>query len=147
MSLVIILILYATMMWKKKQFQDRVIKRQNNLLTLNQTVAVSAWLLLDYIIGEFSDLIIPQEKLILFEMLKLIFVDNLCYGFFVPLALLLNSRKIFPELWSGKVQAKSEFYMTEREKIPRQPTSVYTETVENQLNRKKGKFSYIESAV
>ena len=110
-------------------------------------MALTVWLILDYIIDEVSDLIIPQEKLVLFEMLKLILVDNLCYGFLVPLALLLNTRKVFPELWSDKGQAKSGFYMTEREKIPRQPTAVYTETVENQLNRKKGKLIYVESAV
>ena len=148
MSFVIIFILYATMMWKKKQFLNRVKKRQNNLLTLNQTVALSVWLTLDYILVECCVWIIPQEKILLFEMLKLIIIDNICYRFLVPLVLLFNSKKIFPELWSRTLEGKSSFYMTEREKIPRRPnTFIETETIENELNRKKGTFIYVKSAV
>ena len=121
--MVIILILYANVMWKKKQFSHKVNRRQNNLLTLNQTVALSVVVTLDYIIVECCVWILPQEKLLQFEMLKLILVDNLCYRFLTPLVLLLNTRKIFPELWSGRVLGTTGFYMTERVKIPRQPNT------------------------
>ena len=128
MSMVIILILYATVMWKKEQFSHKVNRRQNNLLTLNQTVVLSVVVTLDYIIVECCVWILPQEKLLQFEMMKLIIIENLCYRFLMPLALLFNTRKIFPELWSGRRREETTgFYMTERVKIPR-PPNIFMET-------------------
>ena len=145
-TLAIILVLYATVMWRKEQLSHKVNKRQSNLLTLNQTVALSVVVTLDYFIFECCIWILPEENVLLFEMLKLILIDNLCYRFLVPLLLLLNTRKIFPELWTGTVQGTTGFYMTERVKIPRRPdTLTHTDTVDNQLNR-KGIFIYIKSA-
>ena len=141
-TLVIILILYANVMWKKEQLSHKVNKTHYNLLTLNQTVALSLVVTLDYFIVECCVWTLPEEKVLLFEMLKLILVDNLCYRFLVPLVLLLNTRKIFPELWTGTVQGSTGFYMTEGVKIPRRDT----ETGENQLNGQKGTFIFVKPA-
>ena len=80
-SNVIVIILYTTILWRQNQFQQQIIKRQQNVVTLKQTVAIRIWLTIDYIIVNLLVWALPRDKVLLFEMLKLIVVDNICYRF------------------------------------------------------------------
>ena len=80
-STVIVIILYATILWKQNQFQQKIIKRQQNVITLKQTVAIRVWLTIDYFVVDLLVWALPQDKVLLFEMLKLIVVDSICYRF------------------------------------------------------------------
>ena len=124
------------MIWKKKHFKHKVVKRQRNLLTLNQIFCIKVLLTIDYIAVECLLSILPRERILIFEMLKLIIVDNICYRFLVPLVLLVNTKKIFPELWSRASVRRTKFYMTETRKIPRPPNSLAVMKSKIEFNRR-----------
>ena len=145
---IVVLILYITVLWKKNRLQ--VPKYQRNLLSLNQTVAIRTWLTLDFYLVQLILMIIPEEKILLFEMVKLIIVDNICYRFLIPLLLIFTTKKNLPQLWSVKSGPRETFYMTEQQrKVPREATN-HVENYNKELskiflNNKKGKFIYVKS--
>ena len=81
LSNVIVILLCTTILWKQNQFQQKIIKRQQNVITLKQTVAIRVWLTIDYIVVDLLIWALPRDKVLLFEMLKLVVVDNICYRF------------------------------------------------------------------
>ena len=80
-STAIVIILYTTILWKQNQFQQKINKKQQNVVTLKQTVAIRVWLTIDYFVVDLLVWALPQDKVLLFEMLKLIVVDCICYRF------------------------------------------------------------------
>ena len=80
-STVIVIILYTTILWKQNQFQQKINQKQQNVVTLKQTVVIRVWLTIDYFVVDFLVWALPQDKVLLFEMLKLIVVDSICYRF------------------------------------------------------------------
>ena len=76
-----IIIIYMSVLWKKKDFQNKVNKKRQNVLTINQTVALSVLVPAEILAAEMIKSVIPQDKVLLFEMLRLIFINNLCYRF------------------------------------------------------------------
>ena len=144
-----VIILYTTVLWKKTRL--KVPKYQRNLLTLNQTVAIRVWLTLDFYLVQLILMIIPEEKILMFEMVKVIIVDNICYRFLIPLGLIFTTKKSLPQLWSEKSGQSKTFYMTEQQrKLPREATN-HLENPPNKelntifLNIEKGKFIYVKS--
>ena len=80
-STVMVIILYTTILWKQNQFQQKINQKQQNVVTLKQTVVIRVWLTIDYFVVDFLVWALPQDKVLLFEMLKLIVVDSICYRF------------------------------------------------------------------
>ena len=111
-------------------------------MSLNQTVAMRVWLLADFYFVQLILNIIPPEKIIQFEMLKMILVDNICYRFLVPLLFLLSTKRNFPELWTERPVGKIDFYQTEMRIIPRRQENTDLETCPS---GSKGKYVYVQS--
>ena len=94
-------------------------------------------------------MMIPKEKILLFEMMKVIIVDNICYRFLIPLILILTTKQSLPQLWSESSGKKNTFYRTEQQrKVPREPTS-QLENPNQELNtifhnNERGKFIYVK---
>lgn len=146
LTTVIVLIIYASILWKKKHFQQGVNSRQQNLLNLNQTVAIRVWLAIEIFSIKIIRWFLPQEKVLVFEMIKIIIVDNICYRFLAPLLLLLNTKKEFTELWSNSPVKRTGFYLSEQIKLPRRQTTTPRIRQENEFNREYGtKFIYVKS--
>ena len=57
-STVIVIILYTTILWKQNQFQQKINKKQQNVVTLKQTVAIRVWLTIDYFVVDL--LVFPE---------------------------------------------------------------------------------------
>ena len=142
----LVTILFTAILWKKTGL--KVASYQRNLLTLNQTVAIRVWLTLDFYLVQLILIIIPTEKILLFEMVKQILVDNICYRFLIPLILILTTKKNLPQLWTEKSGQRKRFYMTEQQrKLPREATN-HLENPNKEFNRKflnheRGKFIYV----
>ena len=64
----------------------------------------------------------------------------------VPVALLFNTRKIFPELYSQKSPERAKFYMTEQKKVPRKLISSIQSETGSRVERKKRNFIYVRPA-
>ena len=143
---ILVTILFTAILWKKTRL--KVASYQRNLLTLNQTVAIRVWLTLDFYLVQLILMIIPEEKILLFEMVKQILVDNICYRFLIPLILILTTKKNLPQLWTEKSGQRKRFYMTEQQrKLPREATN-HLENPNKEFNRKflnheRGKFIYV----
>ena len=117
----VVLILFFSILWTKQQIKHQTIKTRNNILSLNQTVAVRVWLLADFFSFQLILNMIPPERMVQFEMMKII-VDNICYRFLLPLILLISTKNNFPELWTdGPMRKRRDFYQTEMKIIPRRP--------------------------
>ena len=130
---VTILLQYGSILWKIKKDQHEVNKKQQNLLTLNQTVGINIWLTMDLISTDFLFWLLPGENVMVLEMVKIIIVDNICYRFLVPLLLLLNTKKMFPELWSDMTVKRREFYLTDQRILPRRPSIIQPEIIEHKF--------------
>ena len=117
----VVLILYVSILWTKQQIKQTS-RTQNNVLTLNQTVALSVWLLADIFSFQLILNMIPPEKVVQFEIMKIIVVDNICYRFLLPLILLFSTKKCFPVLWTERpLRTQRDFYQSEMRIIPRRP--------------------------
>ena len=145
---IVVLILYVSIRWTKQQF-NHTSRTQNNVLSLNQTVAIRVWLQADIFSFQLILNMIPTEKIVQFEMMKIIVVDNLCYRFLLPLILLFSTKKCFPVLWTERpLRTRRDFYQSEMRIIPRRPEPtengepthgsgaryVYVMSVRNDLN-------------
>ena len=144
----VVLILYTSVLWKKKGL--KVPRSRRNLLTMKQTVAIRVWLTFDLYLVQLILMIIPKEKILMFEMIKLIIVDNLCYKFLIPLALIFTSRKKLPQLWSERSEKRKRFYMTEQErKLPRRATNhtknPRKELTKSFINNEERRFIYVKT--
>ena len=73
-----VIILFYSILWKKKYY-NRLTRIKRNVINLNQTVALRVWILADYCAAQIILMAIPQDKVVVFEMYKLIFVDNILY--------------------------------------------------------------------
>lgn len=135
--------------WKKKQFIHKVNKKQQNILTFNQTVAIKVCIVTYYYTFKLALWMLPQQQVLLFEMFTVIFIDNICFRCLVPIVIYINTKRMFPELWYQKSNIKRTiFYMTELEKVPRRPNIfIQSETTGQQYKRKKRKFVYVKPAV
>ena len=146
---IVVLILFVSILWTKQQIKNLTIQTRNNVLSLNQTVALRVWLLADFFSFQLILNLIAPEKVVQFEMVKIIVVDNICYRFLLPLTLLLSTKNNFPELWTeGPIKRRRDFYQTEMRIIPRRPEPtengepthgsgaryVYVMSVRNDLN-------------
>ena len=89
---------------------------------MNQTVALRVWILADYCAAQIILMAIPQDKVVVFEMYKLIFVDNILYRFLVPIIFIFYTKKTLPELWSDKSLKKVDFYLSRQIIAPRRPS-------------------------
>ena len=142
-----VLLLFVSILWSKQQFAQTS-RTRNNVLSLNQTVAIKVWLHADLYCFQLVLNMIPPEKMVQFEMMKIV-VDNICYRFLLPLILLISTKNNFPELWTdGPMRKRRDFYQTEMEIIPRRPEPmedgeptrgsgaryVYVRSVRNDLN-------------
>lgn len=143
---IVVTILYTTVLWKKNRV--KVPRNQINLLTLNQTVFIRVWLTGEFYLVQLLLMIIPEEKILLFEMVKHIIVDNICYRFLIPLALVITTKKNLPHLWTERSAKSKTFYMTEQQrKRPREATN-HLGNPNNESNtvfrnNQKGKFIYV----
>ena len=135
--------------WKKKQFVQKVKKKQQNILTFNQTVAIKVCLVTYHYTVKLALWILPQQQVLLFEMFTVIFIDNICFQCLVPIVIYINTKRMFPELWFQKSNIKkTTFYMTELGKVPRLPnTFIQSETTGKQYKRKKGNVVFVKPAV
>ena len=125
----VVLILFVSILWTKQQINHHTIKTQNNVLSLNQTVALRVWLLVDFCSFQLILNLIAPEKMVQFEMMKIIVVDNICYRFLLPLILLFSTKSNFPVLWTeGPIRSRRDFYQTEMRIIPRRPERTEFET-------------------
>ena len=137
----VVLILFFSILWTKQQIKHQTIKTRNNILSLNQTVAVRVWLLADFFSFQLILNLIAPEKVVQFEMVKIIVVDNICYRFLLPLTLLLSTKNNFPELWTeGPIKRRRDFYQTEMRIIPRRP-----ERNEFETRSSVAKYVYVRS--
>ena len=118
---IVVLILFISALWKKKRME--IPKFRVNLLTLKQTVAIRVWITLDLHLVTLICMIIPEEKIMVFEMFKQIILDNLFYRFLFPLFLLFTNKKKLPQLWSERSNRRQNFFMSgQEEKLPRNAT-------------------------
>ena len=137
----VVLILFFSILWTKQQIKHQTIKTRNNILSLNQTVAVRVWLLADFFSFQLILNMIPPERMVQFEMMKIIVVDNICYRFLLPLILLFSTKNNFPELWTERpMRTRRDFYQSEMRIIPRRP-----EKNEFKTRRSLAKYVYVKS--
>ena len=116
----VVLILFVSILWSKQQFKQTS-RTRNNVLSLNQTVAIRVWFHADIFCFQLIMNMIPSEKMVQFEMMKIV-VDNICYRFLLPLILLISTKNNFPELWTdGPMRKRRDFYRSEMKIIPRRP--------------------------
>ena len=116
----VVIILFYSILWKKKYY-NRLTRIKRNVINLNQTVALRVWILADYCAAQIILMAIPQDKVVVFEMYKLIFVDNILYRFLVPFIFIFYTKKTLPELWSDKSLKKVDFYLSRQIIVPRRP--------------------------
>ena len=138
---IVVLILFVSILWTKQQIKNLTIQTRNNVLSLNQTVALRVWLLADFFSFQLILNLIAPEKVVQFEMVKIIVVDNICYRFLLPLTLLISTKNNFPELWTeGPIKRRRDFYQTEMRIIPRRP-----ERNEFETRSSVAKYVYVRS--
>ena len=120
-----ILLLAAAILWRKKTLRLKLFSllgggNQTNVITLNQTVWIRVILCADLLMVHLLKNIIDTNRIFLFDILKLIIVDNICYRFFFPVYLIINTKSCLPELFSKKPIRKLDFFKSKIENlIPR----------------------------
>ena len=119
------LLLAAAILWRKKTLSLKLFSslggggNQTNVITLNQTVWIRVILCADLLLVYLLENIIETNNIFLFEILKLILVDNICYRFFFPVYLIINAKYCLPELFSKKSIRKLDFFKSRQNLIPR----------------------------
>ena len=119
-----VLLLTAAILWRKKSLRFKLFslaggRSQINVITLNQTVWIRVIICVDLLVVSFLKSIIDKDRLFLFEMFKLIIIDNICYRFLFPVYLIINTKSCLPELFSQKPIRKLDSYKSKHNLIPR----------------------------
>ena len=138
-----ILLLVAEILWRKKTLRFKFfslvsVRNQINVITLHQTVWIRLILCADLLLVSLLKLMINTNRIFLFEIFKLIIIDNICYRFLFPVYLIINAKSCLPELFSEKSTRKLDFFKSKHNFIPR------GQTLEVELSRKTPAITEME---
>ena len=106
--------------WKKRKLTELFRKktRQQNVITLNQTLLMVFLIMLDNTLPYYfmetrseNDFILEMSRIILFQMIFL--------KFLIPILLIINSKHNLPELWSETNPKPVPFLMRTPSLVPR----------------------------
>ena len=129
--ILVILLLSIGAYWKRRNVKNPMKVSGNvNVVTLSQTVSLLSLFsfdntLLSFVISTDNFLGLSNELVFNLEMLRVLFIENIFFKFFVPLYLLKNSRTNLPLLWAERTFRKADFFMTAPSFIPRRNLSRY----------------------
>ena len=115
--ILLVLILKFGVFWKNRREKKKV-KMKYNIMSLNQTILILVMLYLD---NAFLSYFIVDKNNFVFnmEMFRLIFIENICFRFLVPLYLIFDSKSKLPALWAENTERKLDFFMTSSKLWPR----------------------------
>ena len=124
--LILVLITTRAILWKKKRLFVKV--KKYNVLTFNQTLHI---VIILYINNAVFDYIFQcnirtvflyyfsSEHIFTLEMLRVIFIENICLKFIMPIILIINTRSSLRSLWSEIPYKEINFFMSEPSYVPR----------------------------
>ena len=137
-----VLLLAAAILWRKKTLRLKLFSlpggggNQTNVITLNQTVWIRVILCADLLVVYLLKNIIEINRIFLFEILKVIIIDNICYRLLFPVYLIINTQSCLPELFSKKPIRKLDFFKSKQNLIPRTPAIIAIENFKSQTSSK-----------
>ena len=134
------------MHWTKSRLAGKIISKfQRNMMTMNQTSALSVIFYFNnisiYVLSSLEDSV-PGKYLFLFDICRIIVVENILLKFLLPVVLIARSRTNLPSLWLKTTREEKEFYFWMGSIKPRKDLSM------SLLNEAGGvKFIYLTNRI
>ena len=137
-----ILFFTICMHWTKNRLSVKIMRNfQRNLMTMNQTACLAVIFYFNSIATyclPYLEHTVPHRVLFIFEICRIIVVENILLKIILPLVLIVRSRTTLPALWMRDSKKEKEFYFSMGNIKPRNDLMI---SLEN--GNCHGKFSYL----